>query len=341
MNSLFCVGEKFYTLKPLRDFSIRYGEEIFGKIHKIIFSDLDPMDFDALRFVLQSSKQCLILSPKGHFPSILEWFHQNYRVSIQEEVDTYKVFYGEKKIFLQDYPKNSEDFLGICNKYLVLFLLGLDCKSALELLKPTMRTFKVDLEIMSDFSGLEILVAKNGDLENFLLEVNSIFRNKIIPSFNLAKTIIHLLKTSCQKVTTAESCTGGLLAYYLTKESGASEVFDGGVISYANIVKESWLKVSSNSLMSFGAVSEMVVREMLDGALEISSADFAIATSGIAGPNGGSINKPVGLVFIGVKSKSGKEVIESVLFKGDRNYIQEQACLYAYGLFLKVFLEVY
>ncbi len=157
----------------------------------------------------------------------------------------------------------------------------------------------------------------------------------------MTKTIIHLLKSSHQKITTAESCTGGLLAYYLTRESGSSEVFDGGVVSYANSIKESWLKVSSNALMGFGAVSEIVVREMLEGALEISSADFAIATSGIAGPNGGSASKPIGLVFMGVKSKSGKEIIESVVFKGDRNYIQEQACWYAYGLFLKVFLQVY
>ncbi len=339
MNSLFCVGEKFYTLKPLRDFSIRYGENILGKIHQIVFSDLEPMDFHTLRFLLQDSKQCLILSPKECFSLILEWINQNYTASMQEEVKGYKIICGEKKVFLQDYPKDYEG--AFYHKHLILFLLGLDCKSALELLKPIMKAFEVDLEIMSDFSGLEVLVAKNGDLENFLVEVNNVFGNKIIPSFNLTKTIIHLLESSHQKITTAESCTGGLLAYYLTRESGSSEVFDGGVVSYANSIKESWLKVSSNALMGFGAVSEIVVREMLEGALEISSADFAIATSGIAGPNGGSASKPVGLVFMGVKSKSGKEIIESVIFKGDRNYIQEQACWYAYGLFLKVFLQVY
>ncbi|MDE5603814.1 MAG: hypothetical protein K2I71_07895, partial [Helicobacter sp.] len=78
MNSLFCIGEKFYALTHLRNFSIRFGEEMFGKIHKIIFSDIKPIDFEALKFLLQSSKHCLVLSPEEYFPLILEWINQNY-----------------------------------------------------------------------------------------------------------------------------------------------------------------------------------------------------------------------------------------------------------------------
>lgn len=127
----------------------------------------------------------------------------------------------------------------------------------------------------------------------------------------------------------------------MTKESGASNVFDGGVIGYANAIKESWLEVSSENLESFGAVSEAVVREMLEGALKLSGADFALATSGIAGPSGGSASKPIGTIFIGAKDRKGAEIIERLHFKGDRNYIQAQATIYAYLLFLKVFLSNY
>ena len=164
-------------------------------------------------------------------------------------------------------------------------------------------------------------------------------QNKIFPSQNLAQSIIKILAQNKQKITTAESCTGGLAAYYLTKESGASEVFDAGIISYSNAIKNAWLEVSQNHLEQFGAVSEIVVYEMLKGALKASGADFAIATSGIAGPNGGSPNKPVGTIFIGAMNKNGDEIIQRVLFQGDRNYIQEQSCLYAYLLFLKLFFK--
>ena len=156
---------------------------------------------------------------------------------------------------------------------------------------------------------------------------------------NLAKSIIKLLEYKNKTITAAESCTGGLIAHTLTKESGASAVFSGSVISYANEIKEAWLSVDSNNLKHFGAVSEAVVKDMLNGALYLSGADFALATSGIAGPTGGSEEKPIGTIYIGAKSKNGVEIIERLHFSGDRNFIQEQATLYAYLLFLKIFLK--
>ena len=142
-----------------------------------------------------------------------------------------------------------------------------------------------------------------------------------------------------KKITFAESCTGGMLASFLTKIPGSSKCFDGSVVSYANEIKEKWLGVSKNILEKFGAVSEETVKEMLIGAMQISEADYAIAISGIAGPTGGTPTKPVGTVFIGVANK--KEIkIEKFLFKGERNYIQFQAVENAIRMFIN-FSELY
>lgn len=114
----------------------------------------------------------------------------------------------------------------------------------------------------------------------------------------LAECVIDLLKKSSAKLTTAESCTGGLIASLITEVAGASQVFEAGVVSYSNAIKESVLNVSVADLLEHGAVSEPVVRQMAYGALAVSNADYAIAVSGIAGPDGGSDDKPVGTVWV-------------------------------------------
>ena len=116
---------------------------------------------------------------------------------------------------------------------------------------------------------------------------------------------------------TAESCTGGLIGAALTSVSGSSEWYVGGVISYANSVKTGVLGVPAEIIEKHGAVSEECVRAMAEGVRRITGSDFAIATSGIAGPGGGSDEKPVGLVWIGVSSQNGTEAYRMV-FRGDR-----------------------
>ncbi|MBQ8794803.1 MAG: CinA family protein [Clostridia bacterium] len=104
------------------------------------------------------------------------------------------------------------------------------------------------------------------------------------------------------KIATAESCTGGLISKMITDVSGASEVFDCGVCSYANEIKAKVLGVREEDLREFGAVSKEVAMQMAQGVRELSGADIGISTTGIAGPTGGSEEKPVGTVFIGVST---------------------------------------
>ena len=136
--------------------------------------------------------------------------------------------------------------------------------------------------------------------------------------------IINAIKKKNQTITFAESCTGGRIASAFTAISGASAVLNGSVVSYANEIKSQWLEVKEQTLIEHGAVSRECVKEMLEGVLKMANADYAIAVSGIAGPTGGTDEKPVGTVYLGIQTKE-KTIIELHLFKGDRESVQEQA----------------
>ena len=133
----------------------------------------------------------------------------------------------------------------------------------------------------------------------------------------LETCIAKLLKGTGKTVSTAESCTGGSIAAMLTSVSGSSEYFLGSVVSYANSVKSGVLGVDENIIAEHGAVSSECVAAMAEGVRKLTGSDFSIATSGIAGPGGGSDAKPVGLVWIGVSSQKSTETF-SMVFKGDR-----------------------
>ncbi len=127
----------------------------------------------------------------------------------------------------------------------------------------------------------------------------------------MAKSVLTKFKEEKKSLAVAESCTGGLLMSTLTEIPGASEVFLGGVVAYANAVKESVLHVSSTTLALNGAVSSECVLGMCDGLFQITNADVAIAVSGIFGPLGGTQEKPVGTVWmaIGERGKSLKSAL--------------------------------
>ena len=126
-----------------------------------------------------------------------------------------------------------------------------------------------------------------------------------------------LLKSKNKTVSTAESCTGGEIAHLLTSVPGSSAYFKGSVIAYANSVKTQLLGVQEYIIGKYGAVSEETVKEMAVGARNLFKTDFAVATSGIAGPDGGTETKPVGTVWIAVASEKGT-VSEKRVFGNDR-----------------------
>ena len=150
---------------------------------------------------------------------------------------------------------------------------------------------------------------------------------------DLAQQIIERMSAKGLKLAVAESCTGGMICAELTSIPGSSAVLVGGVVAYANEVKVNMLGVSEESLVAHGAVSEQVAAEMAQGALERFNADIAISTTGIAGPDGGTKEKPVGLVCIGLATKSAAGSIVCH-FDGGRNDVRQQAVAAALELLL-------
>lgn len=150
----------------------------------------------------------------------------------------------------------------------------------------------------------------------------------------LAEEVVKLLEEDELTVTTAESCTGGLVAARLVDVPGVSEVFKQGFITYSNKAKRKLLNVKKTTLKEVGAVSEKTAREMAKGAILASGADAAIATTGIAGPDGGTEEKPVGLVYIAV-SVRGQMYVEEHLFEGDRTEVRESTVQAALALLKK------
>jgi nicotinamide-nucleotide amidase len=144
---------------------------------------------------------------------------------------------------------------------------------------------------------------------------------------NLLK-LIEKLKQNKLKVAFAESCTGGLLSATFAAIPGVSEVFLGSVVSYADQVKEDLLKVSPQTLKTQGAVSEQAARQMVEGVLNQFHADLGVAITGIAGPSGGSTEKPVGTVWFAIRGPQF-EVVEKKLFAGSRVEIQKKSVEHA------------
>lgn len=142
---------------------------------------------------------------------------------------------------------------------------------------------------------------------------------------DLATRVGAALKTRGWMLASAESCTGGWVGEAVTAISGSSQWYERGFITYTNLAKQEMLGVTSATLAAHGAVSEATVREMAQGALTHSHADVSVAISGVAGPTGGSPEKPVGTVCFAWADKNGKLYSEKYLFPGDRREVRRQA----------------
>lgn len=140
-----------------------------------------------------------------------------------------------------------------------------------------------------------------------------------------AKELLGLLAAAKLTVATAESCTGGLVAASLTHHAGSSASVLGGAVTYSNAMKHELLGVEMALFDRVGAVSSEVAEAMANGALERSGADLAVSTTGIAGPAGGSLDKPVGLVWFGIAARRARTHTRSVVLPGDRAGIREAA----------------
>lgn len=147
--------------------------------------------------------------------------------------------------------------------------------------------------------------------------------------YNLARELYKVTKLHNDIISTAESCTGGMVAEAITAISGSSEYFDRAFITYTNKAKHEMLEVKNETLETFGAVSKETVKEMVTGALNHSDATIAVSISGIAGPTGGSEDKVVGTVCFAFAKKGTSPVANTLIFRGNRKKVREQATIEA------------
>ncbi|MCI6858441.1 MAG: nicotinamide-nucleotide amidohydrolase family protein [Eubacterium sp.] len=148
--------------------------------------------------------------------------------------------------------------------------------------------------------------------------------DRIITEIPVEEKIARILLHKQMTVTTAESCTGGLVAGTLVNVSGISEVFREGYVTYSNEAKHRILGVRNETLMKYGAVSRQTAEEMAAGAARAAGADASVVTTGIAGPDGGSEEKPVGLVYIGCYV-NGRITVKKCFYGGDRQHVRNSA----------------
>ncbi len=151
-----------------------------------------------------------------------------------------------------------------------------------------------------------------------------------------AEALIEDYRRAGLTVATAESCTGGLIGACLTEIAGASDVVERGFITYSNEAKTDMLGVPVDLIQNHGAVSAEVVQAMAEGALAHSSADAAVAVTGIAGPDGGTAEKPVGLVFLGGARRGAEPLAEHRVFPGDRHAVRLAAVGAALDLLARI-----
>ncbi|MEE1042455.1 MAG: nicotinamide-nucleotide amidohydrolase family protein [Clostridia bacterium] len=143
--------------------------------------------------------------------------------------------------------------------------------------------------------------------------------------------LFELLKKHNLTISTAESCTGGLIASAITDVSGASSLFGTGVVTYSNDAKMKLIGVKKETLDQYGAVSEQTAFQMAEGVLKLADSDVSVAVTGIAGPTGGTPEKPVGLGYIGVSGKYGTFAYKNI-FKGNRDEVRKQTVSRAFEL---------
>jgi nicotinamide-nucleotide amidase len=354
------IGTKFLYNKPLREYALRNIEKSSKYPVGIKFyKDNENSLFLELEKIISSKNFVILISSRQNYPTIGKIIstitEDNLVLKENSLIPSKAEIYEERSyllnceqtfinvIELDETKKMPSILLNIENESAVMQLFGEDESSAKILLDTLSDTYDVKLEFVTLIDGwLEIHIKskKHGDISKFISSAKQLLPKKIIPSSNIASYIIERLSSLNKTVTFAESCTGGLLTYFFTKQNGASNILNGSLVTYANHIKSNWLAVDEEALKTYGAVSSIVVEQMSEGAMGVSGADYAISISGIAGDGGGTVEKPVGTVFIGIRTKN-KHFEEHIFLKGDRNYIQYQSVLYAIKLLVLSDIETF
>jgi nicotinamide-nucleotide amidase len=354
------IGNKFIYDTPLKDYVLRSIEKENEYITSVIFfKESDNSLFLYLEKEFNSSGNIIIISSKQNFTTLGKLIctvTTDNQVLQDSMLIPQKASVFEDRTYLLEYNNVNVNVIQMDEnqKMPQLLLVSKQTKATIHIFNEDMETLKNILtpiaqtydirfnmtQYIKSWIRMDIFSSKYGDISNFIHASKKLLPSKLIPSSSVVEYIIDRLASNSKKITFAESCTGGLLSYYFTKRNGASKILDGSLITYSNNLKENWLAVSEDTLKDKGAVSFEVVAQMSEGSMNVSDSDYAISISGIAGDTGGTKDKPVGTVYIGVRSKTSSKEEHIHLF-GDRNYIQHQSAMYAIKMLLDIDKETF
>jgi len=352
---LMFIGNKFIYNSSLKEYIIRKVEQKIDFLSSVVyFKENDNSLFLYLERELNSSDKIIIVTTKKNFTTIgklictvtsdNQILKDNMLIPSNSSIfedGSYVLEYKDSitnVLHVDEMQKMPEILLENHNSKATVHIFEEDKESALAILNPMAQTNDVKIEMVNIIDGwirVDIVSKKYGNISNFIHSAKRLLPSKLIPASNITQYIIETLSNKHKKISFAESCSGGLLSYYFTKNNGASKILDGSLVTYSNDLKENWLAVEHDTLLEFGAVSSEVVAQMSEGAINVSHADYSMSISGIAGDTGGTELKPVGTVHIGVRSQTTHNEVHLRL-KGDRNYIQQQSVLYAVKMLLLV-----
>ncbi|MFA6137140.1 MAG: CinA family protein [Sulfurimonas sp.] len=357
---LLFVGNKFIHNVPLREYAIREIEKKINYINEITyFKENDNSLFLYLEKEINTSAKLIIVTTKQNFSTIgklLSTVTSDNQILKENMLIPSNSSIYEDGSYLLEYKNSTLNVMHVDEMQelpeilmqkresnAIIHIFDEDRESAYAILTPIAQMYDVNIDIIVLVDGwlrVDVESKKYGNISKFINSAKQLIPNNLIAASNIVQYIIETLSKNQKKVSFAESCSGGLLSYYFTKNNGASKILDGTLVTYSNELKENWLGVEHKTLEEFGAVSAEVVSQMSEGAMNVSHADYALSISGIAGEGGGTPLKPVGTVFVGVRSRIKHKEVHLNL-KGDRNYIQHQSVLFAIKMLILVDKELF
>ncbi len=330
-NSVILIGANIY-----QDYVQRaYIERVYPYIKDARYVTKYPMFTDSLLdSVIKSVKSCktptAMFILDRYYEKIIKCLDSRGYGSIKKDgtliysIDD-SILIVKEINFFEQIPNKSK----IVNKNVSEFKL-FGKPEALEKLSRMLEEHATIKVVLDSWYNIEV---KDIEGEEILTKIAKELDIKVLPIRSVRASLVEYLTAKKKTISMAESCTGGLLASKLTAVSGASAVLEGAMVTYSNRIKQEWLGVDAKTLEKYGAVSKETVKEMLDGIQKVANSDIAVAISGIAGPTGGTKEKPVGTVYIGVKNINKTE-IKKFNFNGDRGFIQEQSARAAIEMIL-------
>ncbi|RAX57428.1 hypothetical protein CCZ01_06210 [Helicobacter monodelphidis] len=312
------IGDSFFYDNAFFDYYHRQVIQKYGRV-SAVFRILESENYcEIIQSILKIYEDGIVICFESHLEALKSLRLQNPLLSVY--VPGY---------FQQPY---------VCSNEVWLYSLGFEKDTAILFLSPLAQSFDVELIPVITISNAFLIKGQN---EEFMKEVNAYFGNHFVfCRGGIEVKVSELLLEKRMRMATAESCTGGLVAAKITALAGASCVFNGTMVSYQDNLKQCWLGVDEGILKTYSSVSEFCVQQMAEGIIQKAGVEFGIATSGVAGPGGGSATKPVGCVYIAVAQRGASTQVERLQFQGDRIYIQQQATHYALLMLLKALIQL-